>query len=154
MHQGCKWHHERSPWADSLKGWPDVEGDLEQKEKETDRNTIKFSMGRGQALPQEDRAGRLARTTGLGSSSVEIVMGPEGQRSEMGLRDLLRSKSVLITLWMYDHVLWFDPTFFLGCSLLLSVFRYVISWVLVILQVLTFVQKPVYVQDISCSSIA
>lgn len=77
MHQGCKWHHERS--ADSLKGWPAIQGNLEQKEKETDRDTIKFSMGRGQALPQEDRARRLARTTGLGSSSVEIALGPEGQ---------------------------------------------------------------------------
>lgn len=103
---------------------------------------------------RQSPAGMQARTTGLGRSSEEMAPGPGRQQAELGLGDILRSKPAWIILWICDCILWFDPTWLPVCSFLLSVFIYESSWVHIILQFLTFVQKPVYVQDISCSSIA
>lgn len=72
-------------------------------------------------------AGMQARTTGLGSCSGEMEPGPGRQWDELGLGHLLRSKPAWIILWTYDHVLWFDLTWLLLCSLLLSAFICVLA---------------------------
>lgn len=113
----------------SLKGWPAIQGELEQGEKEADRDTTKFSIGRGQALTHECRALQGCRLgqQGWGTALGEMEPGPGRQWDELGLGHLLRSKPAWIILWTYGHVLWFDPTWLLLCSLLLSAFIYVLA---------------------------